>query len=188
MIFTVFYRAHFSLPTLKKIRDVAITWKPWLWSWTQYGNIDKFVHNNHIAGYVTIIVIWYLRCGVNICDPVKKWYPVTGGWILKENNTSWLHHNLEMPSVFTSLFMRGIHWFSFSHDAVIKWKHFPRYWPFVRGIHRSPVNFPHKGQWRGALMFSLICVLIDGWVNNREAGGLRRYRGLYDVTVMTKGQ
>ena len=32
------------------------------------------------------------------------------------------------------------------HDDVIKWKHFPRYWPFVRGIHRSPVNFPHKGQ------------------------------------------
>ena len=44
----------------------------------------------------------------------------------------------------------------FSHDDVIKWKHFPRYWPFVREIHRSPVNFPHKGQWRGALMFTLI--------------------------------
>ena len=45
------------------------------------------------------------------------------------------------------------------YDDVIKWKHFPRYWPFVRGIHRSPVNSPHKGQWRGALMFSLICAL-----------------------------
>ena len=44
------------------------------------------------------------------------------------------------------------------HDDVIKWKHIPRYWPFVWGIHRSPVNSPHKGQWRGALMFSLICV------------------------------
>ena len=32
------------------------------------------------------------------------------------------------------------------HDDVMKWKHFPRYWPFVRGIHRSPVNSPHKGQ------------------------------------------
>ena len=42
---------------------------------------------------------------------------------------------------------------------VIKWKHFPRYWPFVRIIHRSPVNSPHKGQWRGALIFSLICAL-----------------------------
>ena len=53
------------------------------------------------------------------------------------------------------------------HDDVIKWKHFPRYWPFVRGIHRSPVNSPHKGQWRGALMFTLICARINGWVNNR---------------------
>ena len=70
------------------------------------------------------------------------------------------------------------------HDDVIKWKHFPRYWPFVRGIHRSPVNSPHKGQWRGALMFSLICVRINGWVNNGEAGDLRRYRAHFDGTVM----
>ena len=72
----------------------------------------------------------------------------------------------------------------FSHDDVIKWKHFPRYWPFVRRIHRSPVNSPHKGQWRGALMFTLICTRINGWVNNREAGDLRRYRTHYDVIVM----
>ena len=70
------------------------------------------------------------------------------------------------------------------HDDVIKWKHFPRYWPFVRGIHRSPVNSPHKGQWRGVLMFSLICVWINDWVNSREAGDLRRYRAHYDVIVM----
>ena len=30
------------------------------------------------------------------------------------------------------------------HENVIKWNHFPRYWPFVRGFHRSPVNSPHK--------------------------------------------
>ena len=67
------------------------------------------------------------------------------------------------------------------------WKHFPRYWTFVRGIHRSSVNSPHIGQWRGALMFSLICVWINGWVNNREAGDLRRYRAHYDVTLMFWG-
>ena len=70
------------------------------------------------------------------------------------------------------------------HDDVIKWKHFPRYWPFARGIHRSPVNSPHKGQWRGALMYSLICAGINRWLNNREAGDLRRYRAYYDVAVM----
>ena len=61
-------------------------------------------------------------------------------------------------------------------DDVIKWKHFPRYWPFLRGIYRSPVNSPRKGQWRGALMFSLTCAWINGWVNNRAAGDLRRHR------------
>ena len=50
-------------------------------------------------------------------------------------------------------------WWSLYHHDVIKWKQFPRYWPFVWVIHRSPVNSPHKGQWRRALMFSLICAL-----------------------------
>ena len=70
----------------------------------------------------------------------------------------------------------------------MKWKHFPRYWPFVRGIHRSPVNSHHKGQWRGTLMFSLICVWINRWVNNREAGDWRRHRAHYDVIVMRNPQ
>ena len=47
-----------------------------------------------------------------------------------------------------------------------------------------PVNSPHKGQWRGALMFTLICARINDWVNNREAGDLRRHLDHYDVIVM----
>ena len=69
------------------------------------------------------------------------------------------------------------------HDNVIKWKHFPRNWPFVRRIHRSPVNSPHKGQWRGVLMHSFICARINGWVNNREAGDSRRHRA-HDVIAI----
>ena len=70
------------------------------------------------------------------------------------------------------------------HDDVIKWKQC--YWPFVRGIHRSPVNSPHKGQWRRALMFSLICARINGWINKCGAGDLRRHRVHYDVTIMRR--
>ena len=55
----------------------------------------------------------------------------------------------------------------------MKWKHLPRYWPFVWKIHRS------------ALIFSLICVWINDWVNNREAGDLRRHRAHYDAIVLT---
>ena len=72
----------------------------------------------------------------------------------------------------------------YGHDNVIKWKHVPRYWAFVREIHRLPENSPHKGQWRKALMFSLICARLNGRVINREAGDLRRHRTHYDVTVM----
>ena len=71
-----------------------------------------------------------------------------------------------------------------AHDDVIKWKHLPHYWPFVWAIHRPPVNSPHKGQWRGYLMFSLICTWRNGWVNNRKAGDLRRHRAHYDVIIM----
>ena len=53
----------------------------------------------------------------------------------------------------------------------------------MRGIHRSPVNSPHKDQWRWALVFSLICAWINGWVNNNEVGDLRHHRAHYDVIV-----
>ena len=72
------------------------------------------------------------------------------------------------------------------HDDVIKWKHFPRYWPFVGGIHRSPVNSPHKGQWRGALMFSLICAWkkrlskqLWGWWFETPSSSLWRHWNVY---------
>ena len=69
------------------------------------------------------------------------------------------------------------------HDDVIKWKHFPRYWPFVRGIHLSPVESPNKGQWLEVLMF-FICASTNDWANNWDVGDLRRHRPHYDVIVM----
>ena len=72
------------------------------------------------------------------------------------------------------------------------WRHqmeiFLHYWPFVRGIHWWPVDSPHKGQWRGALMFSLIYASTNSWANNRDAGDLRRHRAHYDVTVMANSK
>ena len=56
--------------------------------------------------------------------------------------------------------------------------------PFGRGIHRSPVNYPYKGQWRGAWMFSFICAWTNVSVNNQDAGDSRRHRIHYDVSVM----
>ena len=74
------------------------------------------------------------------------------------------------------------------NDLATWWRHqrkkISRYWSFVRGIHRSSVNSPHKGQWRGALMFALIYTWTNGYVNNRDPGDLRRHRAHYDGTVM----
>ena len=57
-------------------------------------------------------------------------------------------------------------------SSISLWHHqletFPRYWPFVRAIHRSPMDSPHKGQWRGALVFFFICAWTNGWANNRD--------------------
>ena len=66
------------------------------------------------------------------------------------------------------------------------WRHqtFSALLAICAGNSPVPVNSPHKGQWSGALMFSLICTWIKGWVNNREAGDLRRHSANYDVIVM----
>ena len=72
----------------------------------------------------------------------------------------------------------------FYHDDVIKWNQFPRYCPFVWIIHKSPANSSHKGQWRAALMFSVIYAWKNVWVNNQDAGDMRRRRARYGITVM----
>ena len=68
------------------------------------------------------------------------------------------------------------------HDDVIKWKHFSPYWPFVRGIHRLAVISPRQGQWRRALVLSLICALNKrlskqslGWWFETPTCSLRRH-------------
>ena len=102
-------------------------------------------------------------------------------WIQYGGNTIWVTGHLISPVNWQ--FPKLTVWVH-NDDDVIKWKHFPHHCTFVRGIHRSPVNSPHKGQWCRALMFSLICTWTNGWVNNRYADDLRCQRAHYDFTVM----
>ena len=154
-----------------------------VWAFVLIMNFDFFKLHDRSNGTGTITRYdIYLKFIANLCviqNVVLLWT------VILRNLTALLHGSTPTyvpQSVLT-------HWGrdkmdAISHDDVIKWEHFPRNWPFVRGIHRSPVNSPHKGQWRGAFMFSLICVWINGWVNNRKAGDLIRYRAHYDVIVM----
>ena len=104
---------------------------------------------------------WYTEVPVNISVgrmSVKMWQEdCILSWIRLE---SWRRHQMETFSASLAL---------------------------CAGNSPVPVNSPHKGQWHGSLMFSLICIWINGWVNNREAGDLRRHRGHYDVNVMICG-
>ena len=76
-------------------------------------------------------------------------------------------------------------WKCFPHHMMTSWNgNIFRDTGHLCGEFTGPPVTPHKGQWRAALMFSLICVWINGWVNNREAGDLRRHCAHYDVIVM----
>ena len=136
---------------------------------------------------------WALYCSTCNTDSLKKATNLT--------SLSWNAILIDMRSINTNCYFflettdikllmswksKELSWGGSSrdHDDIIKWKHFLHYWPFVWGIHRSPMNSPQKGKWSGALMFSLICARLNSWVNNGEAGDLRCHRAHYDVTLM----
>ena len=67
------------------------------------------------------------------------------------------------------------------HDDVINWKRFPRYWPFVWEIHRSPVNSPHKGP----VTHTLMLVRITCYTNSRNDRWFETTWRSCDVIVMS---
>ena len=123
----------------------------------------------------------------NVAHLTRSWFQIHVEYIhmhvdLRHNIQLWLPAEIERGTYRASVMYfatistvyHGNAFPRFTHDDVTTWKHFP----FLRGIHRSPVNSPHKGQWREALMFSLICAWINDWVSIREAGDLRRHRAI----------
>ena len=145
------------------IHGTFLVWAPLVWCC-----VTDF---SSLTALLDYLVKWRL-----ICSSIQSWdSSICGDWIF----LMYIHG----IKVFLILRILWITMPNF-YDEIIKWKHFPRYWPFVRGIHRSPVNSPHKGLWRGALMFSLICAWINRWVNNREAGDFKCHRAHYDVIAM----
>ena len=125
-------------------------------------------------------------CVTEMCTCTYMGYGTGAGWGLR--NSSFIACVTKLHTHISSLENWGINislfYLHLEYDDVIKWNHFLRYCPFVQGIRRWPVNSPHKGQWRGAFMFSLICAWTNGWANNWDAGDFRRRRAHYDVTVM----
>ena len=88
---------------------------------------NVFIYFNNLSKYVlsrNLILLDYIE-EINLKNSICWYAFYASGWQLK-------HSYLLHPS--------------FSRDDVINLNPFPRYWPFVWGINRSPVNFPpHKG-------------------------------------------
>ena len=126
-------------------------------------------------------------CGILMISVLLSW---TSCWVWRWLETPWRSCDLTVmkylwfPKLYAWFKLCCRPWMVAYHDDVIKWKYFAHYWPFMRGIHRSPVNFPHRGQWRGALIPSLICAWTNSSANNGDAGDLKRHRSHYDVIVM----
>ena len=106
----------------------------------------------------------------DIIQMLTRKYNIVGDYLTSSVELSW----------YTQMYTSTRRWWRYQMETV------SALLALCAGNHQSPVNSPHKGQWHGVLMFSLICAWINGWVNNREAGDLRRHRTHYDVTVMSK--
>ena len=118
-------------------------------------------------------VFFDLRLNKRLSKQPWGWWFETPSWSL------WRQCNGFILSVLLRWLVTGSWW----HQQM---ESFPRYWSFVRGIHRSPVNSPHKGKWGAALRFFLIRAWTNSWVYNRDAGDLGPHNAYFDVIVTIK--
>ena len=108
---------------------------------------QSFQHSGEYIMHVWVLHWWKLCAWVYDCG---QWHLLQQP-LMTADPPIW-------PTINARRIPQPIQFYStWAHDDIIKWKHFPSYWPFVWGIHRSPMNCPHKGQWCGALMSSLFC-------------------------------
>ena len=161
---------------------VKLVWKPDILSYSTIRNNDSRMSYEYqdVSKYMAINsfpMLW------SVFKPT--WHKCT----VETDGNQWalcvyISHNIKLfPCILLICFF-----FNLTFWVSSWWRHqmeiFSALLAICAGNSPAPVKSPHKGQWRGTLMFSLICVWINGWVNNREAGDLRRHRAHYDVTVM----
>ena len=145
----------------------------------EYSYFDINVHNKNALytnelDVIDISTPDYIQTIVHTCNVVLVKLPFSlRNRYVRNLRNHWHHINILHPNNLSR-----------EHDDVIKCKHFPRYWLFMRGIHRSPVNSPHKASDSELWYFLWSAPWINGWVNNRETGDLRRRHAHYDVIVI----
>ena len=139
---------------------LGTTWGPWSPTLTCYRG--KVTWHDHVKIFSALLALSVGPLGGFHGSAVYKWQVMQNFNVLCVSTSCWKSWRAVGDLIcHDALVMSLCKYLSILHDDAIKWKHFPHNCLFVRGIHRSPVNSLNKGQWRGALMFSLICA----WIN-----------------------
>ena len=140
------YWKHF-VPVLVRRKSVNKTYiAPPLWTWGMWGGVGGTIYRLRGGGD-----------GVRVAEEIDS-LTADSNFICEGN----LHAS------YIGDVSRYWHWLvDMNPDDVIKWKHFPRYWPFVPVIYQSSVNSPHKGQWRGALIIDWTSLFRHCWQSIR---------------------
>ena len=69
-------------------------------------------------------------------------------------------------------------------DSTTWWRHKMETFSALLVFCADNSHSPNKGQWRGALIHSLICAWTNSWANTEDAGDLRSHRAHHDATIM----
>ena len=133
---------------------------------------------------LNVDILWYVKMFTVTVALRRLNSPATRLFCLRSCSGSLKPPN---PSFLAFCWVNPLEW---EESSSTWWHHqmetFPAQLAICAGNSPVPVNSPHKGQWRRALMFSLICTWIKDRVNNRGAGDLRRHRGHCYVNVMKR--
>ena len=124
----------------------------------------------HTAVFASLNMTIWFSTSTDICHKSKRFISAIQSENVTLNNSGWKQNINKLSCIEKPKWL---------HHSNAWWRHQMEAFSALLAICA-----PHKGQWRGALVFTLICVWINGWVNNREAGDLRRNHAHYDVTVM----
>ena len=135
----------------------------WLLIHTGIRTLTRFT----VVSYGVLLPIYFRAISLTLGHRTIASVPIKQLWRI------WVHQSLKYF---------GNSWFS--HNETTMTSSNGNIFRVTGPLCREFTGHPHKGQWRGALVFSLICAWINGWVNNCEAGDLRRHRAHYDIIVM----
>ena len=128
--------SYFHAPAIETIGNIDYVW------WSTLKTMSLRPDQVQVSFQNTskhTVKIWIKRACTVYANCITIWFTISTcqAFLL------WRFHANSFVVLWFSLIL---HWWQdglrLTHDDVIKWKHFLRYWPFVRGIHQSPVNFP----------------------------------------------